>query len=54
MEPEFLEQFETVNNAASAAPASDFRTAEFHGENAVTLEAHVADLDIFAYELLLR
>ena len=44
VEAELFEQFEAVDDAAAAAAAPDFRAAEFHGEDAVALEADVADL----------
>src|SRR5208337_3445423 len=53
MEPELLEQFKAVDDAASASAAPDLRAAELHGEHAVALEADVADRDLVARELLL-
>ncbi len=54
VEAELLEQLEAVDDAASAAAAPDFRTAEFHREDAVALEADIADLHFLAGFLLLR
>ena len=42
-----------MDDAAPAAAAADFRPAQLHREDAVALEADVADLDLFAGELLL-
>ena len=53
VEAEFLQQLETVDDAASAAAAPDFGAAEFHRVDAVAHEAHVADLDFLARRLLL-
>ena len=44
VEAELLQQLEAVDDAAPAAAAADFRAAELHGEDAVALEADVADL----------
>ena len=54
VEAELLEQLEAVDDAAPAAAAADLGPAELHGEDAVALEADVADLDLLAGELLLR
>ena len=54
VEAELLEQLEAMDDAASAAAAADFRPAQFHGEDAVALEADVADGDVLAGQLLLR
>ena len=53
MEAELLEQFEAVDDAASAAAPANFGSAEFHGEDAVALEADIADGDFLAGELFL-
>ena len=44
MEAELLQELEAVDDAAPAAAAADFRAAELHREDAVALEADVADL----------
>ena len=54
MEAELLEKLEAVDDAAPAAAAPDFGSAELHGEHAVALEADVADRHLLAGELLLR
>ena len=53
MEAQLLEQLEAVDDAAAAAAAANFRATQLHGEDAVALEAHVADLHLFASEFLL-
>jgi hypothetical protein len=45
VEAELLEQLEAVDDAAPAAAATDLGAAELHGEDAVALEADVADGD---------
>jgi hypothetical protein len=52
VEAELFEQFEAVDDPAPAAAAPHFGAAEFHGEDAAALEADIADLDLFAGELL--
>ena len=54
MEAELLQEFEAVNDPAAAAAAADLGAAELHREDAVALEADVADRDVLARELLLR
>ncbi len=46
MEAELLERLEAVDDAAAAAAATDFRSAELHGVDAVALEADIGDLDV--------
>ena len=53
VEAELLQQLEAVDDAAPAAAAADLRPAELHREDAVALEADVADLDLLAGQLLL-
>ena len=43
VETEFFERFKTVDDAATAAAATDLGATEFHGEHAIALEAHVAN-----------
>ena len=52
MEAEFLQQLEAVDDAAPAAAATHFGPAQLHGEDAIPLEADIADLDLFAGRLL--
>ena len=54
MEPEFFQQLEAVNNPAAAAASSYLGTTELHGEHSVSLEAHVANCNLFTGGLLLR
>jgi hypothetical protein len=54
VEAELLEDLEAVDDAAAAAAAADLGAAELHREDAVALEADVADRDVLAGELLLR
>ena len=54
METELLEQFKTMNDSAPATAATDFGAAKLHGEHAIALEAHVANLDLLAGLLLAR
>jgi hypothetical protein len=54
VEAELLQRLETVDDAAPAAAAADLGPAELHGEDAVALEADIADGDRLAGELLLR
>src|SRR5262249_55366165 len=51
VEPEFFQQFEPVDDAASAATASYLGPAQLHGEDAVALEADVTDLHRLAGSL---
>jgi hypothetical protein len=40
---QFFERFKAVDDAATAAAATDLGAAEFHGKHAIALEAHVAN-----------
>ena len=54
VEAELFQELEAVDDAASAAAATDFGSAKLHGEDAALLEADVADLDFLAGGLLAR
>ncbi len=43
-----------MDDAAPAAPATDFGAAQFHGVDTIALEAHVADGDVLTGGLLAR
>ena len=52
MEAQLFQQFEPVDDPAPAATATDFGSAQFHGEHAVTLVADVPDLNFLARQFL--
>ena len=52
-EADLIEQFEAVDDAAAAATATDLGSAEFHGVDAIPLEADVTDGNSLTGQLLL-
>ena len=54
METELFERLEAVNDASSAATATNFRTTKLHGINTVSLEANIFNTALFACRFLRR
>ena len=53
VEAELFQQLEAMDDPAPAATAADLGPAKLHGEDAVALEADIADGDFLAGQLLL-
>ena len=53
MEAQLLQQFKAVNDAATTAAATDLWPTQFHGVNAITLEANIANGNRFTRQFFL-